>query len=146
MAGEEQQEDLNPGLLTLKYPFTTVGNLPMWLCGKELACQCRRRGRCGFNPWVRKMPWRRKWQPTPVSLPEEFHGQRSLAGYSPWGHMWSWTCVCMHAQSLQFCLTLCEPLDCGPPGSSVHGIPQVRILEWVAISFFRGSSQAKDNI
>jgi len=33
-----------------------------------------------------KIPWRRKWQPTPVFLPEEFHGQRSLAGYSPWGH------------------------------------------------------------
>ena len=39
-----------------------------------------------FNPWVRKIPWRRKWQPTPVFLPEKSHGQRSLAGYSPWGH------------------------------------------------------------
>ena len=39
-----------------------------------------------FDPWVGKMPWRRKWQPTPVLLREEFHGQRSLAGYSPWGH------------------------------------------------------------
>jgi len=39
-----------------------------------------------FDPWVGKMPWRRKWQPTPVLLPEEFHGQRSLAGYSLWGH------------------------------------------------------------
>ena len=37
-----------------------------------------------FNPWVGKMPWRREWQPTPVFLPGEFHGQRSLAGYSPW--------------------------------------------------------------
>ena len=41
--------------------------------------------RCGFDPWVRKIPWRRKWQPTPVLLPEKFHGQRSLEGYSPWG-------------------------------------------------------------
>ena len=40
----------------------------------------------GFDPWVRKIPWRRAWQPTPVFLPEESHGQRSLAGYSPWGH------------------------------------------------------------
>jgi len=40
--------------------------------------------RRGFNLWVRKIPWRRKWQPTPVFLPEEFHGQRSLVGYSPW--------------------------------------------------------------
>ena len=39
----------------------------------------------GFDPWVGKIPWRRKWQPTPVFLLGEFHGQRSLAGYSPWG-------------------------------------------------------------
>ena len=42
--------------------------------------------RCGFNTWVRKVLWSRKWQSTPVCLPEKFHGQRSLAGYSPWGH------------------------------------------------------------
>ena len=40
----------------------------------------------GFDPWVRKIPWRRKWQSTPVFLPGEFLGQRSLVGYSPWGH------------------------------------------------------------
>ena len=39
----------------------------------------------GSNPWVRKVPWRREWQPTPVFLLGEFHGQRSLAGYGPWG-------------------------------------------------------------
>ena len=39
-----------------------------------------------FNPWVRKISWRRKWQPTPVLLPGEFQGQRSLVGYSPWDH------------------------------------------------------------
>ena len=50
---------------------------------KELKCQCRRQKRHGFNPWVGKIPWRRKWQPTPVSLPGESHGQRSLMGYSP---------------------------------------------------------------
>ena len=38
-----------------------------------------------FNPWVRKVPWRREWLPTPVFLPGEFHGQKSLAGYNPWG-------------------------------------------------------------
>ena len=42
--------------------------------------------RATFSPWVGKIPWRRKWQPTPVFLPGKFHGQRSLAGYSPWGH------------------------------------------------------------
>ena len=45
--------------------------------------QCRRPG---FDPWVRKIPWRRAWQLTPVFLPGEFHGQRSLGGYSPRGH------------------------------------------------------------
>ena len=40
----------------------------------------------GFNPWVRKIPWRRKWQPTPVFLPGKSHGQRSLVGYHPWGY------------------------------------------------------------
>ena len=42
--------------------------------------------RPGFNPWVRKIPWRREWQPTPVFLPRKSHGQKSLAGYSLWGH------------------------------------------------------------
>ena len=51
--------------------------------GKENACQCRRHKRCGFDPWVGKIPWRRVWQPTPVFLPGESHGQRSLVGYSP---------------------------------------------------------------
>ena len=48
---------------------------------------------------------------------------------------------CMHAQSR---LTLCDPTDCSPPGPSVHGIFQARTLEWVAISFPRGSSQLRD--
>ena len=39
----------------------------------------------GFDPWAGKIPWRRKWQPTPVFLPGESHGQRSLVGCSPWG-------------------------------------------------------------
>ena len=48
--------------------------------GKEPTCQCRRPKRCGFSPWVRKIPWKRAWQPTPVFLPGESHGQRSLVG------------------------------------------------------------------
>ena len=48
---------------------------------------------------------------------------------------------CMHAQS---CPTLCNPVDCSPPGSSLHGILQQRLLEWVAISYSRGSSPPKD--
>ena len=55
--------------------------LPRWCCPKESACQQRRHR---FNPWVGKIPWKRKWQPTPVFLPGKSHGQRGLAGYSPW--------------------------------------------------------------
>ena len=64
----------------------TQGGPPRWLSSKESACQCSRRRRPGFDPWVRKMPWRRKWQLTPVFLPGESQGQRSLADYSPRGH------------------------------------------------------------
>ena len=53
--------------------------------GKESACQCRRCKRCMFDPWVRMIPWSRKWQPTPAFLPGKFHGQRSLVDYTPWG-------------------------------------------------------------
>ena len=52
---------------------------------KESVCQCRRHKRCKFSLSVRKIPWRRKWQPTSVFLPGKFQAQRSLAGYSPWG-------------------------------------------------------------
>ena len=51
--------------------------------GKEPACQCRRHENHGFDSWVGKIPWRRAWLPTPIFLPGESHGQRSLAGYSP---------------------------------------------------------------
>ena len=50
--------------------------------GKSICPQC---GRPGFDPWVRKMPWKKKWQPTPVLLPGKFHGWRNFVGYSPWG-------------------------------------------------------------
>ena len=54
--------------------------------GKEPACQYRRPKKCGLNPWVRKIPWRKVWQPTPVLLPGECHGQRGLPAYGSWGH------------------------------------------------------------
>ena len=54
------------------------------LSGKEPICQCRRHRKCGFDLWVRKIPWRRKWQSTPVFLPRLSRGQRSLSGYNPW--------------------------------------------------------------
>ena len=63
--------------------YTNCRELPWWLSGKEPVCQCRGHR---FNPWIRKIPWRRKWQPAPIFLPGKSHGQRSLMGYSPWGH------------------------------------------------------------
>ena len=52
--------------------------LPRWLSGQESTCQCRSRRRHRFNPWVRKIPWKRGWQSTPVFLPGESCGQRGL--------------------------------------------------------------------
>ena len=80
---------------------TGLSNRRVFFCfwsysSKEYSCQCRRHRTHGFDPWVGKIPWRRKWQPTPVFLPRKFHGQRSLEGYSPWGsqrvgHGWTHT-------------------------------------------------------
>ena len=66
---------------------------PCGASGKEPACHCRRLKRHRFDPWTRKIPLRRAWQPTLVFLPGKSHGQRSLAGYSPWGHrrVWHWS-------------------------------------------------------
>ena len=58
---------------------------PDGVSGKEPSCQCRRHKRRRFDPWVRKILWRRAWQPTPVFLPGESHGQRSLVSYCPKG-------------------------------------------------------------
>ena len=66
--------------------FTSHHNgFPCGVSSKEPACQRRRTKRWEFDPWVGKIPWRRKWQPTPLFLPGESHGQRSLVGYNPWG-------------------------------------------------------------
>ena len=61
------------------FPGGSDGKVPVYNAGDPGSIP-------GSDPWVRKIPWRRKWQPTPVFLPGEFHGQRSLASYSPWGH------------------------------------------------------------
>ena len=78
----------SPRILFLRHliPLTRPVELPRWLSDKESACQCRRHRRCGLDPWIGKIPWRREWQPTLVFLPGKSHSWRSLAGYSPWGH------------------------------------------------------------
>ena len=67
----------------LKCPAASLYGLPWWLSSKEFT---RSAGNTGFNPSIRKIPWRRKWHTTPVFLPGKPHGQRSLVGYGPWGH------------------------------------------------------------
>ena len=117
----------------------------------RIRLQCRRHRRPGFNPWIRKMSWRRKCQPTPVFLPRKSHGLRSLVGYSAWvAKSWTWLsttfffCLLPWSEVAQSRPTLCDPMDCGLPGSSVHGIFQARMLEWVAIYFSRGASWPRD--
>ena len=63
--------------------FINLLGFPDGASGKEPTCQCRRHKRRGFDPWVEKIPWRRAWQPTPVFLPGESRGLRSLAGSNP---------------------------------------------------------------
>ena len=93
-----------------------------------------------FDSWVGKIPWRRAWQPAPVFLPGNSHGQQSPVGYSPWGRVRvGHDCVTEHAcvscispgpllgagqmdcccLVAKFCPTLCDPMDCSPPGFPV---------------------------
>ena len=76
--GTTKEDSMASVSLTLRVDPGFPGGLVVKTC---LWC---RRHRLEFDPWVRTIPWRRKWPPTPVSLPGKFHGQRSLAGYSPW--------------------------------------------------------------
>ena len=69
------EDSVNNSILNLIWTFPVA----QWW---RILLKCRR---LGFDPSVGKIPWRREWHPTPVFLPGEAHGQRSLAGYSPWG-------------------------------------------------------------
>ena len=68
-------------------PVLTWDLVPLLLASqvKNLGILCLQRRRCRLDPWVGKILWRREWEPTPIFLPEESHGQESLAGYSPRG-------------------------------------------------------------
>ena len=95
--------------------------------------RCPQHRRPGFNPWVGKIPWRRKWQPTPVFLPGESHGQRSLAGYS--------LCCAYSLSCVQLFLTSWAVAHQAPLSM---GILQSKILEWLAMPSSRKSSQFRD--
>ena len=114
-----------------------MGVFPRQCSCKESACQCRTCKRLGINSCVGKIPQSRKWQHAPIFLPRKFHGQRSLVGYSPWGHK-------VKVKVAQLCATLFDPTDYRLPGYPIHGIFQARVLEWVAISFSRASSRPRD--
>ena len=121
--------------------------------------------------WVRSLGWEdpREGMATysSYSCLENRHGQRSLVGYNPWGRkesditerlstapgskmdsVYSLDSSVLHSSKgclvTESCLTLCNLMDCSPPGSSVRGLLQARILEWVAMPFSRGSSQPSD--
>ena len=152
----------------LQFPGGASGKGPAW--------KCRVHKKHRFSPWVQKITCRRACQSTPVFLPGDSNGQRSLAGYGPqsheesvmteatwharmcyWGpwkqvwadffykgpcstYFWLWSL----AMSAQSCPILCDPLDCLLSDSTILGILQARILEWVAISSSRGSSSPRD--
>ena len=78
--------------------FNITAHISGFLAGSS-CLQCRRPG---FDPWDGKIPWRRKWQPTPVHLPGKSHGRRSLVGYSPWGRKESDTTEQLHFHCTYF--------------------------------------------
>ena len=91
---------------------------------KIIHLPCRICRRHSFHPWFGKIPWRRKWQPTPVFLPGKSHGQSSLVAYCPGGCKESHTAehMCTHAQ---LCPILCKPTDCSMLGFPVlHCLPE----------------------
>ena len=92
---------------TTNIPYTLIG-FPRWLRWERIHLQSRR---SGFNPWTWKIPWGREWQPTPVFLPGESHGQRSLAGYSPQDHKESDTTERLTRSLFCFSQHLCQRDD-----------------------------------
>ena len=123
-----------------------------WRSGEEFSHQCWRCKRCGFSPWIGKIPWRKKWQPTPIFLFGKFHGQRSLVGYSSWDPKESDTTEQLHfilsgVISPLFSSSILGTYQPGEflfqcpiflPFHTVHRVLKARILKWFAISFSSG--------
>ena len=102
---------------TVKTHPLKVWDFPVGASGKEPTCQCRRHKRHEFDPWVRKIPWRRAWQPTPVFLPGELHSMdRGVWWATVHGVTKSW-------MQLKRLSTLTLEVQCEePPGSPVLGV------------------------
>ena len=109
--------------------------------GKESACQCRGRKRHVFDPWIWKIPWSRKWQPTPVFLPGKFYRQKSRAGFSPWGlfNMTEW--LSTHKYTHILGIKIYFPWLIGRyilnNNSSIHRICSLLCLTSLAYNVFR---------
>ena len=101
------EPDLFYILLNFVLYYTYFCGHPLWLRSKEPTCQCRR---FWFSHWVRKISWRREWQPAPISLPGKAHGQKKLTGPS------AWNCKRFgHNLRLKTYLFLHLKLDLNPP-------------------------------
>ena len=133
---------------TFSLAYTLCLGLPGGAGGKESVCRCRQHERHRLEPWVWKVPWRRAWQPTPVLLTGESHGQRSLAGYSPQGHKkLDITKATQHAHTLLLVVFSDGSMVKNPPANAgdtvlnrVGKIPWRR--EWQpTLAFLPGKSQ-----
>ena len=127
-----------------RLPTPVFLGFPCGSAGKRIHMQCRRPR---FNPWVGKISWRRERLPTLVFWPGEFHGvhgvtksqiQLSNFHFHPAYQIIKFMAIelFMYVLVSQLCPTLCDPMDCSLPGSSVHGILQARILDyWNGLPF-----------
>ena len=101
-------------------------------------------------PHSSTLAWRIPWMEKPGGLQSMgsqrvgHDGATLLHSLAFWAKRKFWVISERESEVAQSCPTLCNPMDCSPPGSSVHGILQARVLEWVAISFSRGSSRPRD--
>ena len=144
------QGNADPRFRILVLSWLLFVGFPVGASGKERPCQCRR---YGFDPWVGKIPWRRKWQPTPVFLPGKSHGQRILEGYSLWGQSqiqlsdWThflvgvWACWDDHNKILQvgdlnnriYFLTVVEARTECLPGGFSWDLSSAYVLTWSSL-------------
>ena len=142
--------------MTFGFETKTIYTMGFPGSDKKSACQCRN---WGFDPWNRNNLWRKNGNPLQYSC---LGNPKQRTGYRPWGLrvrqdlelkeqvyiIYRIIPLVFNSESesefAQLCPTLCDPMDCSLPGSSVHAIFQAIVLEWIAISFSRGSSRPRD--